>query len=187
MIYALFDKESLDDRGITLFSLLQAIEKIDISLLQYRNKSNHIDSTREDLELIRKNYKGKIIINDHVELIDLVDGVHLGQEDILSINDDPKVACSIIRDKIGKKIFGLSTHNQNEIEISNTLDVDYVGLGAYRSTGTKIDAKVYGERLLEIARYSKHPVALIGGVKLSDRFDEKITYRVIGSDLFTLL
>ncbi|MEJ2496944.1 MAG: thiamine phosphate synthase [Sulfurovaceae bacterium] len=92
-----------------------------------------------------------------------------------------------MRNVIGKKIFGLSTHDKNEIEIANTLDVDYVGLGAYRSTGTKSDARVYGEKLLEIARYSKHPVALIGGIKLSDRFDERITYRVIGSDLFALL
>jgi thiamine-phosphate pyrophosphorylase len=187
MIYALIDKESLDTKGITLFSLLQAIEKIDVPILQYRNKNNHIDIIKEDLELIRRNYEGKIIINDYVELIDVVDGVHLGQEDIFSIADKPKVACEIIREKIGKKIFGLSTHNQKEIEISNSLDIDYIGLGAYRSTGTKIDAKVYGKNLLDTARYSKHPVALIGGVKLNDQFDEQITYRVIGSDLFTLL
>ncbi len=187
MIYALIDKQSLSDRNIDFPSLLEVINSQDISLLQYRNKNNYSDEIKSDLELIRAEYKGRIIINDHLEFIDLADGLHLGQEDLLTINVDLQKACKEVRNVIGRKIFGLSTHDKNEIEIANTLDVDYIGLGAYRSSGTKSDAKVYGEKLLEISRYSKHPVALIGGVKLSDRFDKRITYRVIGSDLFTLL
>ncbi len=187
MIYALIDKKSLNDRNIDLSSLLEAINTQDIPLLQYRNKNNSKDEIKSDLELIRAEYRGEIIINDYLEFIDLADGLHLGQEDLFAINVDPQKACKEVRNIIGKKIFGLSTHDKNEIEIANTLDVDYVGLGAYRSTGTKSDARVYGEKLLEIARYSKHPLALIGGIKLSDRFDERITYRVIGSDLFALL
>ena len=72
----------------------------------------------------------------------------------------------------------------DEILAANELDVDYIGLGAYRVTGTKAEAQVYGDTLLHIAKYSKHPVALIGGVRMDDVFDESITYKVIGSGLY---
>ena len=187
MIYALIDKRSLLNRNIKLLSLLQAIKAIKVPILQYRNKSDDSSEIRADIELIRANFQGKIIINDHIGLIDLVDGVHLGQEDLQQIDNDPQKALKTVRKMIGTKIFGLSTHNENEIRIANTLDVDYIGLGAYRSSGTKNDAEVYGKKLLEIAKISEHPVALIGGVRLDDHFDDGVTCRVIGSDLFNLL
>jgi len=58
-------------------------------------------------------------------------------------------------------------------------------LGAYRQTSTKSNVEVSGENLLKIAKKSKHKVALIGGVKLSDNFSKfpQISYKVIGSDL----
>ncbi len=37
---------------------------------------------------------------------------------------------------------------------------------------------------MEVAKYSKHDVAIIGGVKLTDRFPNHIKYRVIGSNLY---
>jgi len=64
------------------------------------------------------------------------------------------------------------------------LDIDYIGLGAYRATDTKLEAKVLGDEILEIAKLSKHPVAIIGGVKIDDDFGDNITYKVIGSGLF---
>ncbi|MBN2768867.1 MAG: thiamine phosphate synthase [Campylobacterales bacterium] len=187
MIYALIDKQSLIQKNIDLSSLLHVLKKINPPILQYRNKNEQLEAIKSDLANIRADFQGKIIINDHIELIDLADGVHLGQEDIRIIHSDIQEAVKIIRDKIEKKLFGLSTHNLAEIKEANTLDIDYIGLGAYRLSGTKSDAKVYGEGLLEIAKSSKHPVALIGGVKLDDNFDSIITYSVIGSDLFTLL
>jgi thiamine-phosphate pyrophosphorylase len=41
-----------------------------------------------------------------------------------------------------------------------------------------------GEKALELAKLSKHPVGLIGGVKLEDSFGDEIKYRVVGSDLY---
>lgn len=38
--------------------------------------------------------------------------------------------------------------------------------------------------LLEAAAFSKHPVGMIGGVRLDDVFEEPIIYKVIGSGLF---
>jgi len=67
----------------------------------------------------------------------LVDGVHLGQEDLKSIDVNPYNAVSKVRDKIKDKVLGLSTHNLREIQIANSLKVDYIGLGSYRTTETK--------------------------------------------------
>ncbi|MDP3292748.1 MAG: thiamine phosphate synthase, partial [Sulfuricurvum sp.] len=100
-----------------------------------------------------------------------------------AIDPDPSRAIKILKMAIGEdKIIGLSTHNAAEIDIANTLDINYIGLGAYRTTSTKSEAKVLGERLDEIAAHSKHPVAAIGGVKMDDTF-QHVTYRVVGSGL----
>jgi len=184
MIYALLDKELLSKRGLSLAKLSQKIELLNIPIAQYRNKTGSIEEKKNDLILIRKFYRGQLIINDTIELIEYVDGLHIGQEDIRVYDSNLYKAIDIIREKIGNKLLGLSTHNREEIVEANELDLDYIGLGAYRGTKTKLEAKVLGDEALELAKLSKHPVGLIGGVKLNDSFDKQITYRVIGSDLY---
>jgi thiamine-phosphate pyrophosphorylase len=184
MIYALLDKEVLSKRGLSLETLSKKIESLNIPIAQYRNKSGSLDEKKDDLILIRKFYSGKLIINDNIELIDYADGLHIGQDDIRTFDNSLEKAIEIIREQIGKKLLGLSTHNREEIIEANELNLDYIGLGAYRGTQTKAEAKVLGNEALELARISTHPVGLIGGVKLSDKFDKQITYKVIGSDLY---
>jgi hypothetical protein len=67
------------------------------------------------------------------------------------------------------KIVGLSTHNETEILEANGFSLDYIGLGAYRDTSTKDVSNVLGKRCSYLAKISRHPVGLIGGVKLEDR------------------
>lgn len=184
MLYALVDQETLDRKAISLLALLEHINSLEIDILQYRNKIGTLEQKKNALLKIRENYKGKIIVNDTIDLIDYADGLHLGQEDISEIDSDKESAVLYIRERIGKKILGLSTHNIEEIEEANALDLDYIGLGAYRSTNTKKDASVKGEELLRAARLSKHPVAIIGGIHLDDRFDDSIQYKVVGSGLY---
>jgi thiamine-phosphate pyrophosphorylase len=128
-------------------------------------------------------YDGTVIVNDTIELIDYADGLHIGQEDIRAYGDDLVDAVKQIRHIIGRKLLGLSTHNKEEILEANTLDLDYIGLGAYRATHTKSEANVGGKALIEAASHSTHPVGMIGGVVLEDMFDEPICYKVIGSGL----
>ena len=184
MIYALLDKEILSKRGLSLAKLSQKIELLNIPIAQYRNKTGSIEEKKNDLILISKFYRGQLIINDTIELIEYVDGLHIGQEDIRVYDSNLYKAIDIIREKIGNRLLGLSTHNREEIVEANELDLDYIGLGAYRGTKTKLEVKVLGDEALELAKLSKHPVGLIGGVKLNDSFDKQITYRVIGSDLY---
>ena len=134
--------------------------------------------------IIREQYDGVLIINDSIELIAYADGLHIGQDDIRAYSDDLAEAVKQIRQKLGRKVLGLSTHNKEEILEANNLDLDYIGLGAYRATHTKTEANVGGKALIEAARHSKHPVGMIGGVTLEDVFEEPIRYKVIGSGLY---
>ncbi|MDQ7046869.1 MAG: thiamine phosphate synthase [Sulfurovum sp.] len=185
MIYALVDKETLVQKGVSLSSHIQHLSTFpNISILQYRNKSASLNEKKEDLLIIRHYYDGILIINDAIELIAYADGLHIGQEDIRSYSDDLVEAVKMIRKKIGKKILGLSTHNKEEIIEANTLELDYIGLGAYRATETKSEANVGGEALIEASTYSKHPVGIIGGVRIDDVFEAPIVYKVIGSGFY---
>lgn len=178
------DKETLQQRGVSLTSHLTHLKSFDIPVLQYRNKNGSLEEKQSDLLTIREHYTGLLIINDTIDLIEHADGLHIGQEDIREYSDDLHEAVKQIRNIIGRKQLGLSTHTIEEIEEANTLDLDYIGLGAYRPTNTKSEANVGGEALLEVARHSKHPVGMIGGVKLDDAFEEPILYKVIGSGLY---
>ena len=185
MIYALVDKETLKQKGVSLKILLQHISTFpNIPILQYRNKRASLEEKKEDLEIIQAHYDGQLIINDNVELIAYADGLHLGQEDLRAYSHDLNEAVNLVRQKIGTKLLGLSTHDKDEILEANTLDLDYIGLGAYRATDTKSEANVGGKTLLEVAKHSKHPVGIIGGVRLDDIFEEPIVYKVIGSGLY---
>ena len=155
-----------------------------VPILQYRNKFGSLEEKKADLLTIREQYDGTLIINDTLELIAYADGLHIGQDDIRAYSDDLVVAVKQIRLKIGKKVLGLSTHNKEEILEANSLDLDYIGLGAYRATHTKSEANVGGKTLIEAAKHSKHPVGMIGGVTLDDTFEEPIRYKVIGSGLY---
>lgn len=182
-LYALCDIDALHKGGVTILSFAARAKSLGSSVLQYRNKHADIATIKTDLIALRQVWEGFLIINDHYELAPFCDGVHIGQEDLYAIDPDPSRAIKILKMAIGEdKIIGLSTHNAAEIDIANTLDINYIGLGAYRTTSTKSEAKVLGERLDEIAAHSKHPVAAIGGVKMDDTF-QHVTYRVVGSGL----
>ncbi|MGA9047081.1 thiamine phosphate synthase [Sulfuricurvum sp.] len=184
-LYALCDAEMLRQSGVDLLFFAQRAKSLGAGVLQYRNKQSDIATVKSDLISLRQVWDGFLLINDHYELAPFCDGVHIGQEDLYAIDPDPIRAVKILKMTIGEdKIIGLSTHNTHEIEIANTLKVSYVGLGAYRATSTKSEAKVLGERLDEIAALSTHPVAAIGGVKFDDTFNH-VAYKVMGSGLIT--
>ena len=81
-------------------------------------------------------------------------------------------------------IVGLSTHNREEIAEANKLPLDYIGLGAYRATSTKNTSNILGDKIIDLIKFSNHPVAVIGGVKIYDKIPSK--FKVIGSDICKL-
>ncbi len=184
-LYALCDEELLRRYGKTPAEFVEIAKKRNAEIIQYRNKSGDKEFIKKRLIELRKLYDGFLIVNDNYELTPFCDGVHLGQEDLASIDPDKQKALAVLKEAIGNdKIIGLSTHNEKEVLEANELELNYIGLGAYRNTSTKRDiSTVLGDRLDAIAALSKHFVAAIGGVKEDDRF-KHVTYHVIGSGLF---
>lgn len=183
-LYALCDQDLLDKHKLSLEEFVNLAKKNNAEIIQYRNKTADVPFIKQQLIQLRKNYDGFLIVNDSYELIEYCDGVHLGQEDLKTIDEDIFKAVKIIRKVIGsEKLLGISTHNEEEVIQANEMDLNYIGLGAYRDTTTKKDISgVLGNSIDAIATKSKHLVAVIGGVKLDDKFDN-ITYHVIGSGL----
>ena len=101
-----------------------------------------------------------LIINDRVDVALAVDadGVHIGQSDM---------PYEVARRLLGKeKIIGLSVENFRDLEVANTLDVDYVGISPVYGTPTKSDtAEPFGlEGLRRAVAMSVHPTVAIGGM-----------------------
>ncbi len=183
-LYALCDALSLQKHDKTLQEFVDLALEHKAEIIQYRNKDGDSQVVKSELLLLRKIWPKYLIINDYVEYAPFCDGVHLGQEDLLRYGDSPEVAVKNIRGLIKKdKILGISTHNKEEILQANTLDLNYIGLGAFRPTSTKNVDSILGKKLDTLASLSKFPVGAIGGVQLSDTF-ENVTYLVIGSDLY---
>lgn len=183
-LYALCDQDMLDEKGISVEEFVNIAKENRADIIQYRNKNSDIAFAKEQLIKIRKLYDGFLIINDMYELVEFCDGVHVGQEDLQEIDSDVSQAVKILRNVINNdKILGISTHNEEEVLQANSMDLNYIGLGAYRNTSTKSDVtNILGDDLDKIAAKSKHQVAAIGGVRLDDSF-EHVTYNVIGSGL----
>lgn len=80
-------------------------------------------------------------------------------------------------------MLGLSTHNELEILEANELDIDMIGLGAYKATSTKDVPNLLGSKISYLAKVSKHPVCGIGGVSVDEKIDN-IAFNVVGSGLF---
>ena len=100
------------------------------------------------------------IINDRVDVALAVDadGAHIGQSDM---------PYEVARRLLGKeKIIGLSVENFSDLEVANTLDVDYVGISPVYGTPTKSDtAEPFGlEGLRRAVEMSVHPTVAIGGM-----------------------
>ena len=182
-LYVLCDYETLLKKNISLDKFVQLCKKRDVKIIQYRDKVSSNEQQKQNLIFLKLQLNIPIIINDKIELIEFVDGLHLGQEDLEKIHKDKKLAIKLVRLKIKDKLLGLSTHNEIEILEANELALDMIGLGAYKNTSTKDVSTILGSKISYLAKISKHPVCAIGGVKIED-FIENIRFNVVGSAFF---
>ncbi len=182
-IYALFDYKLFLSKDISVKEFADLCYDKKVSIIQYRDKISSLSKMRDVIKELREYWKGVLIVNDKIELVSCCDGLHLGQEDMKKFDKNLQKAANKVREEIGDKILGLSTHNVKEVLEANELPLDYIGLGAYRKTSTKETDNILGNEIEQIASYSSHPVGAIGGVKLNDKI-KNITYLVIGSNLY---
>ena len=184
-IYALCDIELLSKKNCSLSQYIKILSKYNVIYIQYRDKVNTLEIQKQNILTLKQLTSIPIIINDKLELLEFADGLHLGQDDIQNLyNQSKDITLKLIRKKYHNKIIGLSTHNELEILEANSLDLDYIGLGAYRATTTKDDVtNILGKNISYLAKISTHKVGAIGGVKVDDCI-ENIAFNVIGSDIF---
>jgi thiamine-phosphate pyrophosphorylase len=137
-----------------------------VTAVQYREKhdAKHFRAMLEECRAIRqltREHGVLFIVNDYVELAMLAeaDGVHVGQDDL------PVAA---VREWVGDKIIGLSTHNPEQAQAALKAGVDYIGAGPIFATQTKTDVcdPVGLDYLAYATRNISLPVAAIGGIKL---------------------
>ena len=160
-LYLVTDRGIAGKRDITDI-VLEAVQG-GVTMVQLREKNI---STREFVELAVKlkkilaPYDVPLIINDRVDVAVAsgADGVHIGQSDM---------PYHIARGMLGyDKIIGLSVENFEQVEESNGLAVDYIGISPVFSTPTKTDtAEPFGlEGLKKAVAMSTHPTVGIGGM-----------------------
>ncbi len=198
-LYALLDFDTIQKYDISIKDFCKTAKGLKAKILQYRDKNSNLEEKKKRLFEIRKYWKKTLIINDTLELLYLTDGLHIGQEDLQEyckkFNLTPFEFITMIKQgniphlneksttqKL--KIIGLSTHNKEEILKANKLPLDYIGLGAYRQTSTKKTSNILRDKIIELIKYSYHPVAVIGGVKIYDKIPSK--FKVVGSDICKL-
>ncbi|KML11737.1 thiamine-phosphate pyrophosphorylase [Bacillus safensis] len=137
-----------------------------ITMFQFREKGEKALQGEEKKQLARQiqalcqEANVPFIVNDDVQLaLDLdADGVHVGQEDT-NAND--------VRQRIGNKILGVSTHNLDEVKQAIKDGADYVGMGPVYPTETKKDTRsVQGVSLITEVRSHglQIPIVGIGGI-----------------------
>ena len=159
------------DRGLCLNRsiedvVLQAVQG-GATCVQLREKDLSTREFVEEAVAIKKllsPYRVPLIINDRIDVALACDaeGVHIGQGDM-----PYKTARKLMG---SKAIIGLSVESWLDVEESQALDVDYIGVSPVFSTPTKTDTKEpWGlEGLHKIKVFSRHPLVAIGGINESN-------------------
>ncbi len=135
-----------------------------VRYLQLRMKGRPREEAIEMARRLRRMTAGsgtRFIVNDDVETAREAgaDGVHLGQDD-LSVVEARK------RWPVAGRVFGLSTHNEEQEARALALAPDYIGVGPVFATPTKErpDPVLGMERMGRIIRGSPLTAVAIGGI-----------------------
>ena len=111
------------------------------------------------IKKITKKYNVKLIINDYIDVVKIVnaDGCHLGQKDA-SVLDAKRY--------LKKKIIGVTCHNSKRLaKIAVKNGADYIAFGSFNKSKLKPNAKRSNLNILRWAKKNiKKPIVAIGGI-----------------------
>lgn len=150
---------------------IERLVPLGVKLVQLRFKSDHNDLICEEInraKIICEKYDCQLIVNDYWQAaIDLkCDYIHLGQED-LDTADIKAIKKADIK-------FGISTHDEKELERALSLKPNYIALGPIFNTTTKIVGHE-PQGFKKITRWkqliSDLPLIAIGGITLEKAGD----------------
>lgn len=166
-LYPILDADFLTVRGLALDSAARALCDAGITLLQYRNKSGGPQTILRDAEIIRNAFSGvdcRLMMNDRADLAVLAGfgGVHVGQDD-LSPADARRVVGA-------NRWVGVSTHNDEQVQLADETDADYIAVGPVFATVTKTNAEpVIGlGGVRRAGALTRKPIVAIGGITLAN-------------------
>jgi len=171
-LYAIVDASCFSSSD-ELFEYMRCLLRSGVSLIQYRNKGG---TGREMLshikELRRLSYEhapasgggATLIMNDRADLAlaAAFNGVHVGQDDL---------SVQAVRAVVGPKmIVGVSTHNPEQVDEADKLEVSYIAVGPVFATTSKAnpDPVIVIEGLRRARELTSKPLVAIGGIARSN-------------------
>ena len=137
-----------------------------VDVVQLRGKgksSNELTGYATRLHEITARSSTPLIVNDHAEIARRVpvEGVHVGQDDVL---------IEVARRKVGRAVLiGKSTHSLRQAVAAQQEGADYIGFGPIFATPTKPDYPPVG--LNDIRRVHAEislPIFCIGGINIDN-------------------
>jgi len=154
------------DRSVLPVEIARLWLQSGVRLVQYRNKNGTprqcLSEARELVRLAHQSGRRErviLVMNDRADLGVAADfdGVHIGEEDM---------SVAAARKVVGKKLLGVSCHNELQVELANETDADYVAIGPLFATASKADPDpVVGiDRLRHIRKLTTKPLVAIGGI-----------------------
>ncbi|MBQ0119164.1 MAG: bifunctional hydroxymethylpyrimidine kinase/phosphomethylpyrimidine kinase [Bacteroidales bacterium] len=160
-LYLVTDRSLAAGRSLT--EIVRQAVRGGVTMVQLREKNCSTQEFIEQATALKQVLQGTgvpLIINDRVDVALAVDadGVHIGQSDM---------PYKEVRRLMGKdKIIGLSVESMQDIDVANSLDVDYIGISPLFATPTKQDtARPFGlDGTREAVHLSRHPAVAIGGI-----------------------
>jgi thiamine-phosphate pyrophosphorylase len=150
------------DSGVTPepLPILDAVLRGGVRLVQYRSKSGVDRALVREMVRRTRRAGAHLIVNDDLAAALDADGWHGGQED-LALHD-----VADIRRQLGSRILGVSASNPDEAARAAAMGADYLGVGPFASTASKLDAgPAIGAAGIEgVVRVTHLPVVAIGGI-----------------------
>lgn len=164
-LYLIITEEYGQSRGALEIAELAIAGGVDLIQMREKNKAyRELVGLGKGLAGLCKKHDVTFIVNDDPILAEELnaDGVHLGQEDMLSC---PSVRA---REILGRdKIIGVSTHSPEQFKKANEEDVDYIAYGPIFYTKTK-DYFIGTGDISHVMKIAARPVFFIGGIDLSN-------------------
>jgi thiamine-phosphate pyrophosphorylase len=159
-IYGIVDRAVTNDPLVLLDVLLDA----GVRVVQYRAKAGVDPAIVRAMHAVTRSRGALLIVNDDLARALEADGWHAGQEDLVA--HDPIAA----RARLGTRVFGVSCGVPAEARAAERFGADYVGVGPFAPTGTKVDAgRAIGEAgVRAVVAATRLPVVAIGGIDASN-------------------
>jgi len=164
-VYLVTDRRLLN--GHSLEEVVSAAVNAGVCCVQLREKdipTREFLDVAKRLKALMKQHSVPLVINDRIDIAMAVDadGVHIGQSDM-----PYDLARKMLKPDA---IIGLSVESWEDVELAQTLDVDYIGVSPVFATPTKTDTKTsWGlEGIAKIKSYSKHALVAIGGININN-------------------